>query len=393
MLFRAKAEYTYVMIIHIDMDAFFASVEVREHPELEGLPVVVGGPSATRGVVAAANYVARRYGIHSAMPMSQATALCPTLKIMSVNMPLYVSVSRQIHEIFNRYTPDIEPLSLDEAFLDVSGSLRLFGSAAEIARRIKQDVRQELKLVASAGVAPNKFVAKIASDIDKPDGFVVVEEAQVQAFLDPLPIKRIWGVGKKTEQKLLNYGISTIEDIRRQTPRWMQDRFGKNGEQIYQLAHGRDRRRVVPDSRAKSISSETTFVEDISDRNTLSGWLINLTEQVAARLREKELTARTVNIKIRFQDFNTVIRSKSLGESTAQTQKIWQAVKALYDQTLPAGAVEVRLLGVGVSGFEEENQQQGDLFSEDIKYDSLDEVSDRINQRFGKLKIHRGWKK
>ncbi len=381
------------MIIHIDMDAFFASVEVREHPELEGLPVVVGGPSATRGVVAAANYVARRYGIHSAMPMSQATALCPTLKIMSVNMPLYVSVSRQIHEIFNRYTPDIEPLSLDEAFLDVSGSLRLFGSAAEIARRIKQDVRQELKLVASAGVAPNKFVAKIASDIDKPDGFVVVEEAQVQAFLDPLPIKRIWGVGKKTEQKLLNYGISTIEDIRRQTPRWMQDRFGKNGEQIYQLAHGRDRRRVVPDSRAKSISSETTFVEDISDRNTLSGWLINLTEQVAARLREKELTARTVNIKIRFQDFNTVIRSKSLGESTAQTQKIWQAVKALYDQTLPAGAVEVRLLGVGVSGFEEENQQQGDLFSEDIKYDSLDEVSDRINQRFGKLKIHRGWKK
>lgn len=381
------------MIIHLDMDAFFASVEVREHPELEGLPVVVGGPSATRGVVAAANYVARRYGIHSAMPMSQATALCPTLKIMSVNMPLYVSVSRQIHEIFNRYTPDIEPLSLDEAFLDVSGSLRLFGSAAEIARRIKQDIRQELKLVASAGVAPNKFVAKIASDIDKPDGFVVVEEAQVQAFLDPLPIKRIWGVGKKTEQKLLNYGISTIEDIRRQTPRWMQDRFGKNGEQIYQLAHGRDRRRVVPDSRAKSISSETTFVEDISDRNTLSGWLINLTEQVAARLREKELTARTVNIKIRFQDFNTVIRSKSLGESTAQTQKIWQAVKALYDQTLPAGAVEVRLLGVGVSGFEEENQQQGDLFSEDIKYDSLDEVSDRINQRFGKLKIHRGWKK
>ncbi len=381
------------MIIHIDMDAFFASVEVREHPELEGLPVVVGGPSATRGVVAAANYVARRYGIHSAMPMSQATALCPTLKIMSVNMPLYVSVSRQIHEIFNRYTPDIEPLSLDEAFLDVSGSLRLFGSAAEIARRIKQDVRQELKLVASAGVAPNKFVAKIASDIDKPDGFVVVEEAQVQAFLDPLPIKRIWGVGKKTEQKLLNYGISTIEDIRRQTPRWMQDRFGKNGEQIYQLAHGRDRRRVVPDSRAKSISSETTFVEDISDRNTLSGWLINLTEQVAARLREKELTARTVNIKIRFQDFNTVIRSKSLGESTAQTQKIWQAVKALYDQTLPAGAVEVRLLGVGVSGFDEESRQQGDLFSEDIKYDSLDEVSDRINQRFGKLKIHRGWKK
>ena len=345
------------MIIHIDMDAFFASVEIREHPELEGLPVVVGGPSASRGVVAAANYIARRYGIRSAMPISRAAELCPQLKIMPVNMPLYVLVSKQIHAIFNRYTPDIEPLSLDEAFLDVSASLKLFGSAADIARRIKQDIRQELKLVASAGVAPSKFVAKIASDIDKPDGFVVVEAAQMQAFLDPLPINRVWGVGKKTEQKLLNYGISTIEDIRRQTARWMRDRFGKNGEQIYQLAHGRDRRRVVSDSQAKSISSETTFVEDISDRNALGGWLMNLTEQVAARLREKDLTARTVNIKIRFQDFNTVIRSRSLGESTAQTQKIWRAVKALYDQTLPAGTVEVRLLGVGVSGFDEEQQQ------------------------------------
>jgi DNA polymerase-4 len=378
------------MIIHLDMDAFFASVEIRERPELAGLPVVVGGPSKSRGVVAAASYAARKFGIHSAMPMSQADRLCPVLICLPSNIALYTAVSKQIHEIFNRYTPEIEPLSLDEAFLDVSGSLKLFGSATEIAKKIKRDIKEELQLVVSAGIAPNKFVAKIASDIDKPDGFVVVEEDEMQLFLDPLPVKRIWGVGKKTEQQLHNYGITTIKDLRTQSPRWLIDRFGKQGDHIYRLANGLDKREVISDAKAKSISSESTFVEDISNKETLIAYLSHLTEQVAARLREKDRKGKTVNIKIRFHDFTTIVRSKTLAESTNQTEKIWQTVKSLFNTALPSGRVAVRLLGVGISGFANDTAHQGDLFSEDAKHDELDEVTDEINQRFGKLKIHRG---
>ena len=377
------------------MDAFFASVEMRENPELVGLPVAVGGPSKNRGVVAAANYEARKYGVYSAMPMSQASRLCPDLRILPVNMPLYVSVSKQIHEIFNRYTPEIEPLSLDEAFLDVTGSLKLFGSATEIARRIKQEIKQELQLVVSAGIAPNKFVAKIASDIEKPDGFVEVKEEDMQAFLDPLAVKRIWGVGKKTEQQLHNYGITTIKDLRTQSARWLIDRFGKQGDHIYRLANGLDKREVISDAKAKSISSESTFIEDISNKETLLAYLSHLTEQVAARLREKERKGKTVNIKIRFHDFTTIIRSKSLLESSNQTQQIWQVAKNLFNIVMSDKAsvgTPVRLLGVGVSGFTTEGTHQGDLFSDDARHDELDDVTDEINQRFGKLKIHRARK-
>lgn len=378
------------MIIHLDMDAFYASVEEREHPELVGLPIVVGGPSKNRGVVAAANYEARKFGVFSAMPMSQASRLCPDLRILPVNMPLYVTVSKQIHEIFNRYTPEIEPLSLDEAFLDVSGSLKLFGSAAKIAKRIKDDIKRELQLVVSAGIAPNKFVAKIASDFDKPDGFVVVEDKDMQDFLDPLPVKRIWGVGKKTEIQLNNYGISTIKDLRNQSERWLVDRFGKQGDHIYRLANGQDKREVISDAKAKSISSESTFIEDISNKETLISYLSHLTEQVAARLREKGRKGKTVNVKIRFHDFTTITRSKSLAQSSNQTEEIWRAAKSLFNAALPVGRVSIRLLGVGVSGFSNDTIHQGDLFSEESKYDELDEVTDEINKRFGKLKIHRG---
>ncbi|MCW8900814.1 MAG: DNA polymerase IV [Gammaproteobacteria bacterium] len=381
------------MIIHLDMDAFYASVEEREHPELVGLPVVVGGPSKTRGVVAAANYEARKFGVVSAMPMMQASRLCPELQILPVNMPLYVSVSKQIHEIFNRYTPEIEPLSLDEAFLDVSGSIKLFGSAEEIARRIKQEIKDELRLVVSAGIAPNKFVAKIASDFDKPDGFVVVEEDAMQDFLDPLPVKRIWGVGKKTELQLNNYGITTIKDLRNQSVRWLIDRFGKQGDHIYRLAHGLDKREVISDAKAKSISAENTFIENISDKEILIAYLSLLTEQVAARLREKNRKGKTVTVKVRFHDFTTIVRSKTLAESTNQTQQIWLLVKSLFTAAVASnasGRPVVRLLGVGVSGFNNDTTYQGDLFSEGSKHDELDGVADEINQRFGKLKIHRG---
>lgn len=377
------------MIIHVDMDAFFASVEIRERPELAGLPVVVGGSADGRGVVAAASYEARKFGVFSAMPMATALRLCPDLVCLPVNMGLYVSVSQQIHQIFYRYTPEIEPLSLDEAFLDVSASEKLFGTAAAIAKQIKSDIKNECQLIASAGVAPNKFVAKIASDINKPDGFVVVQPSGVQDFLDPLPIKRIWGVGKKTEQKLHRLGISTIYDVRNKTPDWLIHHFGKLGEHISRLANGQDKRKVISDARAKSISSETTFASNIQDKDVLLAMLSQLSEQMAARLRDKDVKGRTVSIKIRFHDFKTITRSKTLAESTFNTKQIWQTVKQLFLDVLQSGAVSIRLVGVSVSGLSIDETLQGDLFEQDVKQDKLDMLSDEINQRFGKSKIHR----
>jgi len=380
------------MIIHLDMDAFFASVEIRERPELVGLPVVVGGTATGRGVVAAANYAARQYGVYSAMPMVKALRLCPKLICLPVNMPLYIEVSQEIHEIFYRYTPEIEPLSLDEAFLDVTASEKLFGSAADIATKIKSDIKNECRLIASAGIAPNKFVAKIASDIDKPDGFVVVEKDEVQAFLDPLPIKRIWGVGKKTEQQLHNYGINTIYEIRNKKPEWLRQQFGKLGEHIYRLANGLDKREVISDAKSKSVSSETTFSTDIYDKEVLLATLLQLSEQVAARLRVKNIKAKTVNVKIRFHDFKTITRSKSLSEQTSQTMKIWEIVKQLFLSVWQSGELKIRLVGVGLSGLSTDEPAQTDLFEQDVKQDTLDVLSDEINQRFGKAKIHRGRK-
>lgn len=380
------------MIIHLDMDAFFASVELRERPELAGLPVIVGGSAEGRGVVAAASYEARRYGVFSAMPVSKALRLCPELVCLPVNMALYISVSQQIHDIFYRYTPEIEPLSLDEAFLDVSASEKLFGSAAQIAKKIKADIKQECCLVVSAGVAPNKFVAKIASDIDKPDGFVVVEPNEVQAFLDPLPIKRIWGVGKKTESLLHRHGIKTVFDIRKQDPDWLVQQFGKLGDHIFRLAHGMDKRAVVTDAKAKSLSAETTFARDSLDKDVLFAILSQLAEQVATRLRSKNVKGKTVSIKVRFHDFETLTRSKSLSEVTSNTTSIWQTAKRLLLDVLQAEKKPVRLLGVSVAGFSDDQMMQGDLFALDEKFDRLDELSDKINQRFGESGVHRGRK-
>jgi len=384
------------MIIHLDMDAFFASVEVRERPELVGQPVVVGGSTSGRGVVAAANYEARKYGVYSAMPMANALRLCRDLVCLPVNMSLYSQVSKQIHEIFYRYTPEIEPLSLDEAFLDVTASESLFGTAAEIAMQIKADIKRECHLVASAGVASNKFVAKIASDIDKPDGFVVVNPEEVQAFLDPLPIKRIWGVGKKTEQQLHRHSINTIYDVRTQSPDWLSQQFGKLGEHIFRLANGLDKREVVSDSKAKSISSETTFSSDIQDKEVLLAVLSQLSEQVAVRLRDKNIKGKNVSIKIRFHDFKTITRSKTLSAGTFQTKQLWQTVKALLLDVIQLDPIAVRLLGVSVSGFSEQASLQAELFlqdsSKDVKQNTLDVLSDEINSRFGQSKIHRARK-
>ena len=382
-------------ILHVDMDAFYASVEVREQPGLAGRPVIVGGSPRGRGVVSAANYEARRFGIHSAMPTARAMRLCPHAVCLPGRMSLYASVSRQIREIFNRYSPLVEPLSLDEAFLDVTDSQRLFGSAAEIANAIKQAISNELSLVASVGIAPNKFIAKIASDLDKPDGFVEVMPGEVQAFLDPLPVSRIWGVGKATGKELDRLGITTIAQLRQQSEAVLQDRFGKFGNHLWRLANGMDDRPVVSDSEAKSISNETTFDSDISNRDTLRAWLMELTEQVCWRLRQQDLFGRTVQIKLRFADFSTITRSHTLPEATQQTKQVWQAVMALFDKAMQSESRRLRLVGVGVSGLSDTAQRpqvQTDMFEqpEDTRQTQLDEVADAIKSRFGSGGIRRG---
>jgi DNA polymerase-4 len=379
-------------IIHVDMDAFYASVEIRARPQLANRPVIVGGRTEERGVVAAANYIARRFGVHSAMPTATALRLCPELVVVPPRHALYAEVSRQIHEIFQRYTPQIEPLALDEAFLDVTGSEKLFGPAEGIGRAIKEAIRDELSLVASVGVAPNKFLAKLASDIEKPDGFVVVREGEEQAFLAPLPVTRIWGVGKVVAQGFERLGIRTIGQLCHYSPRLIHEHFGRSGEQFLQLAQGIDDRPVVSESEAKSISNETTFAVDISEPRVMRDWLHALTEQVAWRLRAHALKGRTVQLKVRFSDFTTLTRSHSLEEVTDITAEIWRAVQTLFEQRLPRPLPPVRLLGVGVSNFSEPLAQQGDLFAqqESEKQRRIDSVLDEMQSRFGREKIRRG---
>lgn len=374
------------MIVHLDMDAFYASVEIRERPELAALPVVVGGMQ--RGVVAAASYAARRFGIHSAMPMATAMKRCPDLVVLPVRMALYAAESRKIMAIMERYTPLIEPLSLDEAFVDLRGSVKLFGPVPEVARRIKREIRDELGLVASIGVAPVKFAAKIASDLGKPDGFLVVEPDGLLAFLNPLPVSRLWGVGQVGEKAMHALGLKTIADVAAQDDASMERHFGKHGLHLLSLARGIDPRGIEPDRETKSVSNETTFAADIADRDALRAIVLQLAEQVAWRLRNHGLEGRTVQIKARYSDFATVTRAKTLSAPTAATDAIWDAAAALLDK-LPRPGQALRLLGVGVSGFDAAPDTQADLFGEPAAPKRVDEVADRIKEKFGTAAVKR----
>ena len=379
------------MIIHVDMDAFYASVEERDDPSLIGQPVIVGGSAEGRGVVAAANYEARKFGVHSAMAASRAKRLCPHAVFLKTRIDYYASVSRQIRAIFEQFTPLVEPLSLDEAFLDVAGSESLFGSAPEIGQQIKRHIRDQLQLFASVGVAPNKFLAKIASDLRKPDGFVVVDANRVQEFLDPLPIGRIWGVGKVTGQTFDRLGVSSIGQMRQLSLAALKATFGASAEHYWQLAHGIDNREVVPDREAKSISHETTFEVDIQELETLQGWLVELVEQVARRLRRHNLKGRSAELKVRFADFATISRSLTMAEPTNITQQLIEAGIELLTTKLPPGHLPVRLLGFGVTGLEGAGKSQGLLFDESHReqHRQLDRVADQITQKFGKRAIRR----
>lgn len=379
-------------IVHVDMDAFYAAVEERDRPELRGQPLIVGGTPQGRGVVAAANYVVRKFGVHSAMPTAQALRLCPEAVVLRPRMSHYAAVSRQIREIFFSWTPLVEPLALDEACLDLSGCERLHGPVVDVARRIQLEIRERTGLDASVGIAPTRFVAKLASDLEKPNGFVHVPAARVQAFLDPLPIDRLWGVGAATARRFRDLRIETVGAFRRLDADWVADTLGDAGRHLWELAHGIDPRPVVPDRRAKSISHETTFPSDISDPEILCSWLRDLTDQVARRLRRVGIVGRTVHLKARFADFQTVTRSQSLPQATSASDEIWEHVRQLYRRHLQPGGRAVRLLGVGLSQLQRSGSQQRQLFDESHRRQrqSLDRVTDEIVDRFGQRAVRRG---
>ena len=374
------------------MDAFYASIEERDHPELQGQPIIVGGRAEHRGVVSAANYPARKFGVHSAMPMKTARQLCPQAHFFPVRMSDYAEVSQSLQKIFRKYTPLVEPLSLDEAFLDVSGSQLLFGNGREIAASIKQEVRHSLQLIASVGVAPNKFLAKIASDADKPDGLVVVEPDKIQEFLDPLPVSRVWGIGKMATQRFNRLGIQTISQVRVLEPKILTELFGEQGLHLWNLSQGLDERAVIPERQAKSISRETTFSSDVNDLEILRIILMDLVEDVSRRLRKNKLRGKTIQLKIRYDDFSTFTRSITVSQPTDLTREIEQSALLMLDQKLPERPLSIRLIGVGVTGFQSGSQHQKSLFDEEDqqKYSRLDQVKDQIASRVGSNSIIRG---
>jgi len=375
-------------IIHIDMDAFYASVEQRDNPHLRGKAVVVGANPDARGVVSAASYEARQYGVHSAMPSAKAQRLCPDAVFVPVDMERYQHVSRQVMDILADYTPLVEQISVDEAFLDVTGSLRLFGTALQIGRELKSRIRSELGLSASVGIAPNKFLAKLASDHDKPDGLVVIQAGHERQFLNPLPISRLWGVGKATERRLQQLGIRTIGQLAAYPRGVLERQFGVMGPHLHELAQGRDDRPVVPEHEAKSLSSEHTYQTDTRSIDVMQRTLMGLAEDVGARLRTAGLKGRTIQLKLRFADFTTITRRRTLAHCTDVNDTIYGTAVELLQQAVPEG-LKVRLLGVGMSNFGE--PAQASLFDEpQPTHSNLDDTVDAIRRRFGEDTIKRG---
>ena len=383
------------MILHVDMDAFYASVEQRDRPELRGRPVIVGGSAEGRGVVCAASYEARKFGVHSAMSAGRAVRQCPHGVFVKPRMEVYSGISRQIRAVFHRFTPLVQPLSLDEAFLDVAGSRKLFGPADAIGRLIKDEIAAETGLVASVGVAPNKFLAKLASDLDKPDGFCVVPEA-VQEFLDPLEVGRVWGVGKAAMRKMDRLGVRTIGDLRRIPEDVLRSRFGSWGGKLHRLSRGIDNRAVTPERHAKTISHETTFRVNVTESAVLTAWAAQLAEQVARRLRAHEAKAKTVQVKIRSSDFETITRARTLSQPSDRTRDIADAALELTRMAtrgdVSRGTLCVRLIGVGVSGLDDSGVEQGLLFEgeRNERESRRDTAADRIAEKFGKYALRPG---
>jgi DNA polymerase-4 len=377
-------------VLHVDMDAFFAAVEQRDRPELRGKPVIVGADpkgGRGRGVVSTASYEARRFGVGSAMPVSEAWRRCPHGIYVHPDMEKYARESDRVMEIFYRFTDLVEPVSIDEAFLDVTGSARILGTGEEIARKLKAAIRDETRLTASVGVAASKLVAKVASDMRKPDGLVVVPPGGEAAFLAPLPVRRLWGIGPKMEEALAKLGIVTIGDLAALEPGRLERRLGTHGHDLQALARGEDQRDVVSHGEgAKSVGHEHTYGEDTSDPEQLRATLLQLADAVAARLRSHGLRARTVTLKYRDEDFRTTTHARTLDEATDSGNAIFRLASDLFAET--HRGKKVRLLGISTSHFGEATPQLG-LFDEPKAPSRADRVRDEVKKRFGDEAITR----
>jgi len=374
------------------MDAFYPAVEVLDHPDLKGKPVIVGG-IGDRGVVSSASYEAREFSVHSAQPMVTARRLCPQGIFLPVRMGRYREISEQIFRIFHHFTPLVEPLSIDEAFLDVTGSTRLFGKPEVIARKIKTQIVRETGLTASAGVAPSKFVAKIASDMDKPDGLVVVPPENIRKFLDPLPIEKMWGVGKVTREALGRLGVRTFRDLSRIPVKVLKQRFGKQGIRMHELSLGLDQRRVVPEREVKSLGHEETFAQDIEDVEEVRREILALSSKVARRLRRKGIQGKTVTLKVKYSDFVQITRSATLPLATDDGLEIFSTAARLLLNT-EAGKRPIRLLGVVLSQLEvawkEEQLSLFEMESGSQKRRSLNQALDSVSAKHGEKAVRPG---
>lgn len=379
-------------ILHADMDAFFAAVEQRDNPALRGRPVLVGG-TGPRSVVAAASYEARAFGCRSAMPMAQALRLCPQAVVVSGGYGKYSAVSDRVFAIFERATPIVQPLSIDEAFLDVTGSLRAVGDPVSIARRIRAEVREEVGLTVSVGVAPNKFLAKLASDMHKPDGLTVIAPERAQEIIDPLPVSVIPGVGGAAVKALARLGARTIRDLRRLPPELLAHRLGSFGPRVHELANARDDRPVVTDRQAKSVGHEQTFGNDLAEPDQLRAVMLDQAQQVARRLRAKGRRARTLTVKIRFGDFQTITRAHTLDRPTDDAGAIFAAARELFDAWAGAAFQPVRLVGLSASQLTEAGQpEQLGLFESpesDARRRRVEAAFDAISDKFGNRAITR----
>jgi len=374
-------------IIHVDLDAFFASVEQMDNPGLKGRPVIVGGSTEGRGVVSTASYEARAFGVQSAQPIARARKLCPQGVFLRVRMDRYREISRRVLKILSSCTPKVEPVSIDEAFLDITGCEKLFGQAEDIAREIKTRIKKEVGLTCSLGVAPNKFLAKVASGMQKPDGLVIVKGNEKESFLANLPVGKIWGVGKVTQRELQQMGIYTIRQLGELSFSELQKTFGRIGARLYNLSHGIDRTPVLTDRKIKSMSSETTFPHDISERKVLEKTLYELSVKVSKTLRNKSLGAKSIQLKVRFSDFTTFTRSHTYREATNLTEFIWQRAKELLDKKVDLSARKVRLIGLAV--FNLGAQRQMELFVPE-KMQRLEVALEKIEKKYGVRGIRKG---
>lgn len=372
-------------ILHVDMDSFFVSVELLDRPELVGLPVAAAHDTQ-RSVVSSASYEARRFGVRSAMPVARAKQLCPQLVLVTPVFEKYRVASRKIMDIFREFTPLVEPLSIDEAFLDVAGSVRLFGSPIDIARQLRARVREQTGLPASVGLAGTKFIAKLASQRAKPDGILEIPPARTLEFLHPLPIGAMWGVGAATERALKSRAIHTVADLAREPLDSLRRIVGNaSAEKLHELANGRDVRRVETSRVEKSIGHEETFATDVSDRSLLERELLRLSTRTSERLRDAEIEARTIAIKVRWDTFETVMRSRTLAEPTNTTQRVYSTARGLFEALSPPGSPvrPVRLIGVRAEQLGDAGSGSNSLWNEDEQWQAVDSAVDDVREKFG----------